>query len=106
MVTRIGPKKPTRLYIAEWRDHRGLSQEKLAARIGTTKSTISRWETGERDILLGAQGAIAEALNCTPRDLFNDPAQPSADDLLRDMDDNTRRQAIRLLKALKTGTND
>ena len=106
MVTRIGPKKAVRLYIAEWRNHRDLSQDQLANRIGATKSTISRWETGDRDILNSALAAIAEALNCAIEDLYNDPAMPSADALLRDMDDQTRRQAYRLIKALKTGTDE
>lgn len=103
MVTRIGPKKPIKLFIAEWRIHRKMSQEQLANRIGSTKSSISRWETNERDITLGALGAIAEALNCDAPDLFRDPAQPSADALMRNMDDTTRRQAFRLIEALKTG---
>lgn len=103
MVTRIGPKKPTKLYIAEWRIHRNLSQEQLANRIGSTKSSISRWETHKRDIMLGVLGAVAEALNCSVEDLYRDPARPSADALLRNMDDTTRRQALRLIEALKTG---
>ena len=104
MVTRIGPKKPVRLYLAEWRDLRGLSQEQLANRIGSTKSSISRWETGERDITLGALSAIAEALDCDALDLYRDPARPSADALLQHMDDRMRRQAFRLIEALRTGT--
>jgi transcriptional regulator with XRE-family HTH domain len=103
MVTRIGPQNPVKLYIVEWRIHRNLSQQQLADRIGSTKSSISRWETNERDITLGALGAIAEALNCSVKDLFRDPARPNADALLGDMDDSTRRQALRLIEALKTG---
>jgi transcriptional regulator with XRE-family HTH domain len=106
MVTRIGPKRPTRLFIAEWRKHRNdMSQEQLASRIGSTKSSISRWETGERDITLGALGAIAEALDCQVVDLYRDPARPSAESLLQGMDDTQRRQAFRLIEALRTGTD-
>jgi transcriptional regulator with XRE-family HTH domain len=103
MVTRIGPKKPVRLYIAEWRNLRKMNQQQLADRIGSTKSSISRWETTNRDITLGALGAIAEALSCDVEDLFRDPARPSADALLRNMnvDDSTRRRAFRLIEALK-----
>ena len=86
--------------------HRGMSQEQLANRLGSTKGSISRWETGERDITLGALGAIAEALNCEVRDLSRHPDQPSADALMRGMDDVTKRQAFRLIEALKTGTDD
>lgn len=105
MVTRIGPKKPVRLYIAEWRKFRDdMSQEQLANRIGSTKSSISRWETGERDTTAGVLAAIAEALQCDVPDLYRDPTQPSADALLRGFNDTTRRQAFRLIEALKTGT--
>ena|ERR1700685_571176 len=105
MVTRIGPNKPTQLFIAEWREKRDkMSQEQLANRIGSTKSSISRWESGERDITLGALGAIAEALGCEVADLYRHPDRPSADALLKDLDDATRRQAFRLIEALKTGT--
>jgi transcriptional regulator with XRE-family HTH domain len=105
MVTRIGPKKPTKIFISYWRDHRKLSQQQLANRIGTTKGSISRWENEERDLTLGVLGAIAEALNVDVMDLYRDPAQPSADALLRNVDDTTRRQAFRLIEALKTGTD-
>lgn len=81
-----------------------MSQEQLASRIGSTKSSISRWETGERDITLGALGAIAEALDCQVADLYRDPDRPSADAILQGMDDITRRQAFRLIEALRTGT--
>lgn len=105
MVTRIGPKTPVKLFIAEWREKRdGMNQDQLANRVGTTKSSISRWETGERDITLGALAAIAEALDVEVEDLYRDPARPSADALLKGMDDTTRRQAFRLIEALKTGT--
>lgn len=105
MVTRIGAKKPVRLYIAEWRKFRNdMSQEQLANRIGSTKSSISRWETGERDITMGALAAIAEALQCEVPDLYRDPARPSADALLRGSSEALRAQAFRLIEALKTGT--
>lgn len=103
MVARIGPKKPVRLYIAEWRQFRDLTQEALANRVGTTKGTVSRWEKGSRDILVGALAAIAEALQCDPQDLYRDPNKPSVDELLRDMNAGTRENALKIIRALKTG---
>jgi transcriptional regulator with XRE-family HTH domain len=81
-----------------------MSQEQLANRIGSTKSSISRWETGERDITLGALGAIAEALDCQVADLYRDPNRPSADALMQGMDDTTRLKALRMIEILRTGT--
>lgn len=100
MVTRIGPKKPFRLYIAEWREHRHLTQQQLADRLGTSDVTVSRWETRKRQPDLNAQAAIAEALDIEPFDLRRHPDQPSADALLRGQPVEVKEQAIRLIKAL------
>lgn len=47
-----------------------LTQEELAARLNTTKSTVSMWESGGQ--IPGADKicALASALGCTPNDLF------------------------------------
>lgn len=100
MPTRIGPKKPFRLFIAEWREHRKLTQQQLAQRLGTTHTTISRWEQRKRQPDLNAQAAIAEALGIEPFDLRRHPDQPSADALLRGQPTEVQEQAIRLIRAL------
>jgi transcriptional regulator with XRE-family HTH domain len=100
MPTRIGPKKPFRLFIAEWREHFGLSQQQLADRLDTSDVTISRWETRKRQPDLNAQAAIAEALGIEPFDLRRHPDQPSADALLRGQPAEVQEQAIRLIRAL------
>lgn len=100
MPARIGPKRPFRLYIAEWRESRGLSQEALGGRLGVSDVTVSRWETGARRPDLNAQAAIAEALGVDPMDLARHPDQPSADALLRDQPEEVRETAFRMLRAL------
>jgi transcriptional regulator with XRE-family HTH domain len=56
-----------------WREHRGLTQQELADRIGSARDTISKWETGER----GAQPAnaqrLADVLNVEVRELTSQP---------------------------------
>ncbi len=101
MVTRIGASKPTRLFLTEWREYRHLTQEQLADRIGTTKGTISRWENRDRDPPLGALSALAEALDIEPESLFRDPATPSAEELLRDLNPNDRARALSFIEGLK-----
>ena len=101
MVTRIGPRRPRRTYIAEWRESRGLTQIELAARLETTDVTISRWETGKRQPDINALAAIAEALDVDLTDLYRHPDQPSADALLRDQPQDVREQAIKLIKAIR-----
>lgn len=113
MVTRIGPLHPVRHFLKEWREHRQLTQQQLADRLppkedgkATGKDQVSRWERGERTMTLEVQAALAEALNIQPGDLFRDPAQPSADELLRNATPEQRRTAFRVIEAmLLTGTN-
>lgn len=102
MVTRIGPKKPFKIYLADRREAHvpPLTQEQLAERVGTTKATISRWETGERDPPAKALAALAYALNCEIPDLFIDPARPSADSLLMGQSDRIVKKAVKLVETL------
>lgn len=107
MPTRIGPKKPFRLFLAEWRESRGLSQETLGNRIGpngVSDVTISRWETGRRKPDLNVLAAYAEALGhplVQSEDLYRHPDQPSADALLRDQPAEIREQAFKLIRAIR-----
>ncbi len=101
MPERVGPKRPLRLYIAEWRVHRGLTQQQLADRLGTSDVTVSRWETSARQPDLNALAAVAEALTIDVFDLRRHPDQPSADALLRDQPQEVRDQAIRLIQAIR-----
>jgi transcriptional regulator with XRE-family HTH domain len=101
MPTRIYPRRPVRLFIAERRERAGLTQVQLGDRLGVSGVTISRWETGQRRPDFDAQAAIAEALGCLPADLQRHPDTPSADELLRDQPQEVVEQAIRVIKALR-----
>lgn len=101
MATRIGPRRPRRTYLSEWRDSRGLTQQQLANRLGVSDVSISRWETGRALLSTDVMAAIAEALNIEPQDLYRHPDQPSADALLRDQPVEIRDQAIRLIQAIR-----
>lgn len=100
MVARIGPKKPHRLYLREWRLKRGLSQDQLAARLDTSKGQVSNWENRKRELGFETQCALADALGIEPGDLTRDPDAPSADELLRHASPETRRQAFALIETL------
>lgn len=112
MVTRIGPKRPVRLYLAEWRSKKGVTQEAAANRINTTKSTISKWETRGalgiiseegRDLTVSALAALAEAYDIPVQNFYHHPDQPSPDELLN----QTRRQIEEVTRTLlKTGTGE
>lgn len=71
MASRIGKGRTRRrTFIREWRIFRGLSQEKLAGRLGTTAASISRLEKGEQPYSQEILEGIAEALICEPQDLL------------------------------------
>jgi transcriptional regulator with XRE-family HTH domain len=100
-VTRIGPRRPRRLYLAEWRSARGLTQAQLGDRIDVTDMTISRWERGTAQLNTGVMAAIAEALDIEPADLYRHPDQPSADALLRGQPQSVVDQAITIIEAIR-----
>lgn len=65
MPSRIGPRRPKRLYLQEWRDFYGLNQTDLGLRFEppVSKGTISKWENNEREPTIGVLQAYAEALD-------------------------------------------
>ncbi len=101
MPPRIGSRRPIRLFLAEWREDKGLTQEQLAQRLGTSHVTISRWETGKRQPDLNAQEAIAEALGIEAVDLRHHPEQPSADQLLRGQPPEVIDLIMRQIRAIR-----
>lgn len=107
MPTRIGQRKPRRIYLAEWREHRGLTQKQLGERLDPPKTdmAVSRWERGERRLNTGTIDQVCYALDIEPMDLYRDPKRPSADELLRGLPEAAQRQAIAVIEAIKkTGT--
>lgn len=104
MIARIGPRRPRRHFLQQWRKSRGLTQEQLAERLDTSKGQISNYESGKRGMSAGVIEALEEALQLEPGDLFRDPEQPSADALLRNATPEQRQQALSVIAALlKTG---
>lgn len=101
MPTRIGPRRPRRLFLRDWRENRGLSQERLAGRLDVEKMTVSRWERGVAALNTNVMMALADALDIEPEDLWRHPDTPSADALLRDQPADVRTQAINLIAAIR-----
>ena len=70
--------KPTsdrlpRTFIKEWRVFRYLTQQALVDKVGTSKSLISRYETGSFDMSTPMQWRIIEALQIRPDELWVRP---------------------------------
>lgn len=93
-----------RHYLREWRIKRGMKQEDLAKAVGTLKSVISRYETGERGISLEMQFKLFQALQIVPGQFFADPDEPSLDAVVKGKSRETRQLLARQLTDwLKSG---
>lgn len=101
MPARIGPRRPPRIFLAEWRENRGLTQERLGERVGVEKMTVSRWERGIAALNTNVMQALADALAIEPEDLWRHPDRPSADALLRNQPEDIRQQALTIIQAIR-----
>jgi transcriptional regulator with XRE-family HTH domain len=107
---RIGPRRPKKIYLAEWREKRGLTQKQLGERLDpiVTDMTVSRWEKAARgdrgpntaQMNDDVKAAVAEALDLEPEDLYRHPDTPSADELLRNAPQSIKEQAFKVIEAL------
>lgn len=109
VVSRLKPDGP-RHFIRQWRAHRHLTQEQLAARIGVTHGAISQLERGLISYTQPMLEAIADALQCEASDLIGRPpgAQWGIEQLMSGATDEQRRQLRDIAIALvgpRTGTD-
>jgi transcriptional regulator with XRE-family HTH domain len=63
-------KSEPRHFIKAWRLHRGLTQERLGERVGVTHGALSQLERGLTNYTQPMLEALADALQCEPRDLI------------------------------------
>jgi transcriptional regulator with XRE-family HTH domain len=93
------------LYLAEWREHRKLTQQQLADQLGSSGVTVSRWETQQREPSLSTQKAIAEVLDIELADLHRHPDEPNADALLRGQPQEVVDLVLKLIVAVISPMN-
>jgi transcriptional regulator with XRE-family HTH domain len=103
--SRIGPKRPFRVYLREWREHLELTQEAVGNRFDppVAKGQISKWEKAGATGRIGAEtvAAYAEAINRKQILMYSPPrakaAPPTLDDLAEEWE-LTRDEAVRALR--------
>lgn len=81
MAQRVTPRfrQLRRTFIRQWREHRGVTLEQLADRIGTTHASLSRIERGLQPYSQGLLESIADALQTDPASLLmRNPDSPDA----------------------------
>lgn len=101
VVPRFKAERP-RHFIREWRKHRNMTQERLAALVEMSAPSISQIENGNQGYTQSTLERLAEALNCQPGDLLmrNPLVSDAPYGLLDSLKPETRRQAMVMLQAL------
>ena len=98
---RIGPRKPHRHFIREWMKAKGITQERLADRLGIAQGTVSKALKSMTILTEEYLVGISEALDVEVADLFRDPASPTREELLRGLTDTEKLTVIRMIEALR-----
>lgn len=97
-----------RNYLKEWRLFRGMGQEELAEKVGTTKAVISLLENEKRPLSSKWLRKLAEALDTQPGHILDhDPNEITADifDLWSRIGLKDREHAARILSTFaRSGT--
>ncbi len=108
-MRKLGMSNSRPFYLKQWREHRGLSQQRLADRLNSSKGYISDLERGIRRYNQDMLEALADALNCDPADLLiRDPTDPTGIWSIWDqVPDAERPRIVAVIRAMvgdKTGS--
>lgn len=96
-----------RIFLKEWRNYRGLTQEQLAERVGWSVSNVSQLEQGRQGYSQEGLELLAGALNCDPGQILNvDPTSGDIWSLWETAKPAERNLIINLAKQVvgRTGT--
>ncbi|MFL5047658.1 MAG: helix-turn-helix transcriptional regulator [Xanthobacteraceae bacterium] len=100
MATPIGRRRRSHLYIAEWMEQRGLSDERLANRVGVARQTVYRWRVEQWRLDPDKIAVLASALDLQPEDLWRPPSRPSLDAMVKDVPEELRKTAADIVRRL------
>ena len=101
MVIRVHAHRRGYLYIREWMEHRHLSDERLAERLGVARETVTRWRGHQHRLNPPKIARLASALDVEPADLWRSPeGPPSIDALVREVPEDVRDMALDIVRRL------
>jgi transcriptional regulator with XRE-family HTH domain len=96
-------KRKARVFFREWREYRGMTQERAAELLNIDRTSLSRIERGRQIYSEPVIEGMAEAYGCDARDLFtrnpNDPEGLWS--VLETFPPEKRPEAIAVLKAMR-----
>jgi transcriptional regulator with XRE-family HTH domain len=103
------PKLRRPVFLRQWRDHKNMTLEQVAAELGITAGALSQHERGATNYTRPLLEALAELYGCSPADLLmRDPSDTDAPWSLWDQaKQGQREQIISMMKIIvgKTGTD-
>ena len=85
------PSRPAPTTLRAWREHVRLTLAEVAERLGTTQSTVSKWERGRTPVNLEILRDLAAIFGISPASLLFMPGEQGKADLLE--------QALRIVEA-------
>lgn len=94
------PRREGKIYLEEWLAYRKMTAEKLAARMETSKSVVSKLMNGKQRYNQDWLEFIAYVLDCEVRELYAPPQDPTPNMLLSKMTPKDRKTAINVLHDL------
>ena len=110
MVTRQNPQEGARrpLFIDEWMAELGLTDRKLANRLGIDKNSFYRWRVEQHRINTEKMLALADAMGIAARDLLAAPGRSGVEAALRAADERPppARPSHRSVDALLADATD
>src|SRR6266446_5306348 len=65
------------LYITEWLEYRGLSDQDVADKLGVKRETVWRWQVEQHRLNPQKILQLADLLGISPAELWNPPAAPN-----------------------------
>lgn len=112
MVTHIGGRGRSRVFLDEWIARKELSNADIARRLDVDRATVGKWRAKAQRLRLEQLRALADALDISFNDLFHlpppqdaPPPRPSVDAMMKDMPPDMQDAVIDLARRLSRRTS-
>lgn len=100
MATRIGRRQAAHIYVAEWLEHRGLSDERAAGQLGIDRTTVWKWKKEPRRLTRDKIASLAVLLDIDPQELYRPPNRPSLDAMIANAPEDVQDMAADIVRRL------
>lgn len=81
-------------------EFRGLSDEKVASRLGIDRTTVWKWRTQPRRLTRDKIASLAVILDIEPMELYRPPSRPSLDAMVANAPPEVQEMAVDIVRRL------